>query len=138
MNYFELVTNILNTARTHKYIQEVYYGDIYEFENLPNRKYSNFVLTIQNNTTDSDLTTYTFNAFVTDRLTDDRSNLLEVQSLSKTILEQILAECFDTLDSATYTFWTEKFNDLCAGCYVTFSVTLPKELICVDDSLFDK
>ena len=138
MNYFELVTNILNTARTHKYIQEVYYGDIYEFENLPNRKYSNFVLTIQNNTTDSDLTTYTFNAFVTDRLTDDRSNLLEVQSLSKTILEQILAECFDTLDSATYTFWTEKFNDLCAGCYVTFSVTLPKDLICVDDSLFDK
>ncbi len=138
MNYFELVTNILNTARKHKYIQEVYYGDIYEFENLPNRKYSNFVLTIQNNTTDSDLTTYTFNAFVTDRLTDDRSNLLEVQSLSKTILEQILAECFDSLDSTSYTFWTEKFNDLCAGCYVTFSVTLPKEIICVDDSLFDE
>lgn len=137
MNYFELVTNILNIAKKHKYIQEVYYGDIYEFENLPNRRYSNFVLTIQNNTTDSDTTTYTFNAFVTDRLTDDRSNLLEVQSLSKTILEQILAECFDSLDSTTYTFWTEKFNDLCAGCYVTFSVTLPKELICADDTMFN-
>jgi hypothetical protein len=46
MNYFELVTNILNIAKKHKYIQEVYYGDIYEFENLPNRRYSNFVLTI--------------------------------------------------------------------------------------------
>lgn len=138
MNYFELVTNILNTAKKHKYIEEVYYGDIYEFENLPNRRYSNFVLTIQNNTTDSDTTTYTFNAFVTDRLTDDRSNLLEVQSLSKTILEQILAECFDSLDSTTYTFWTEKFNDLCAGCYVTFSVTLPKEIICADDTMFNE
>lgn len=75
---------------------------------------------------------------MTDRLTDDRSNLLEVQSLSKTILEQILAECFDSLDSTTYTFWTEKFNDLCAGCYVTFSVSLPKELICVDDTMFSE
>lgn len=138
MNYFELVTNILTTAKKHKYIEEVYYGDIYEFENLPSRKFSNFVLTVQSNTTSTDTTTYTFNAFVTDRLTDDKSNTLEVQSLSKTILEQILAECFDSLDSTTYTFWTEKFNDLCAGCYVTFSVTLPKELICADDSLFEK
>ena len=138
MNYFELVTNILTTAKKHKYIEEVYYGDIYEFENLPSRRYSNFVLSVQNNTTSTDTTTYTFNAFVTDRLTDNKSNTLEVQSLSKTILEQILAECFDSLDSTTYTFWTEKFNDLCAGCYVTFSVTLPKELICADDSLFEK
>ena len=138
MNYFELVTNILNIAKKHKYIQEVYYGDIYEFENLPNRRYSNFVLSVQNNTTYTDTTTYTFNAFVTDRLTDDKSNTIEVQSLSKTILEQILSACFDSLDSTTYTFWTEKFNDLCAGCYVTFSVTLPKELICADDTMFNE
>ena len=138
MNYFELVKTILETAKKHKYIEEVNYGDIYEFNNQPTRKYSNFSLFCQSCNDSGDTTTYTFVAYVTDRLLDDSSNKLEVQSLSKTILEQILAECFDSLDSTTYTFWTEKFNDLCAGCYVTFSVTLPKELICVDDDLFKK
>ena len=137
MNYFELVKTILEVAKKHKYIEEVYYGDIYEFNNQPTRKYSNFNLFCQSCNDSGDTTTYTFIACVTDRLADDKSNKLEVQSLSKTILEQILAECFDSLDSTTYTFWTEKFNDLCAGCYVTFSVTLPKELICADDSLFE-
>lgn len=111
---------------------------------MPSRKYTNFVLTVESASstldavTANDITTYSFNAFVTDRLTDDKTNILEVQSLSKTILEQILAECFDALDTVTYTFWTEKFNDLCAGCYANFSISLPKELICADDEWFEK
>lgn len=138
MNYFELITTILRTAKKHVMVEEVYYGDIYSFENQTDRKYSNFVLTVSNCSVGEDITTYSFNAFVTDRLTDDKSNLLEVQSASKTTLEQILLQTFDNLDSITYTFWTEKFNDLCAGCYASFSISLPNELICVDDDLFTK
>lgn len=136
MNYFELVKSILTMAGKHKLVNEVFYGDVYEFHNSGNRKYCTFVLTNTNATESGDTTTYTFNAFVTDRMTDDKLNKLEVQSLSKTILEQILAECFDSLDSTTYTFWTEKFNDLCAGCYASFSVSLPNELICTDDDVW--
>ena len=136
-NFYTIVNTVLDVAKKHKLIEEVYYGDIYEFENQPSRKFNNFVLTIQSTTEGEDITTYSFNAFVTDRLTDDKSNLIEVQSLSKTILSQILKECFENIGDITYTFWTEKFNDLCAGCYASFSVSVPNELICADDSLFD-
>lgn len=138
MNYFELCTNILNNAGKHKFVREVYYGDVYEFNNLPNRKYPNFVLTANGSSVSGDITTYQFNAFLTDRLVDDKSNTLEVQSECKTILEQIFANGFTGLDNISYTVWTEKFNDLCAGCYASFSISLPNELICVDDDLFNK
>lgn len=138
MNYFTLVNTILETAGKHKLIRETYYGDIYEFENRGSRQYNNFVLTIQGVTESNDITTYQFNAFVTDRLTDDKSNLIEVQSLSKTILSQILKKCFDNISDITYTFWTEKFNDLCAGCYANFSISLPNEAICTDENSFEK
>ena len=135
-NFYTIVNTVLDVAKKHKLIEEVYYGDIYEFENQPSRKFNNFVLTIQNSTEGEDITTYSFNAFVTDRLTDDKSNLIEVQSLSKTILSQILKECFENIGDITYTFWTEKFNDLCAGCYASFSVSVPNEFICADENIW--
>ena len=142
MNYFQLVSSILKTAKAHEFVQEVSYGDIYEFENSGERKYINVVLSAQNATTDGDVTTYSFNLFATDRLTDDKSNKLEVQSLCKTILSQIMAKEVEeyavTLSGVNYTFWTEKFNDLCAGCYVSFAVSLPTELTCADDELFER
>ncbi len=137
-NYYYIVKTILDIAGRHKFINETYYGDIYEFENSGSRKYSNFVLSAQNTTEGADITTYSFNAFVTDRLTDDKSNLIEVQSLSKTILSQILKECFDNIGEISYTFWTEKFNDLCAGCYASFSVSVPNETICSEDGGFSR
>lgn len=135
-NYYYIVTTILDVAKKHKLIQETYYGDIYEFENSGSRKYFNFVLTSNTTTESDDITTYSFNAFVTDRLTDDKSNLIEVQSASKTILSQILKETFDQIDDITYTFWTEKFNDLCAGCYASFSVSVPNEFTCADENIW--
>lgn len=142
MNYFQLVSTILKTAKAHEFVQEVCYGDIYEFENSGERKYANVVLSAQNATTDGDVTTYSFNLFATDRLADDKSNKLEVQSVCKTILSQIMAkEAEDyavTMSGVNYTFWTEKFNDLCAGCYVSFAVALPTELTCANDELFER
>lgn len=35
--------------------------------------------------------------------------------------------------SQTYNPFTEKFADLCAGVYVTFSMEVPAEEICADD-----
>lgn len=135
-NYYNIVDAILTTAKKHKLINDTYYGDIYEFHNSGNRKYSTFVLTSVNTVEGDDITTYSFNAFVTDRLTDDKSNLIEVQSLSKTILSQILKECFENIGDITYTFWTEKFNDLCAGCYASFSVSIPNEFTCTDKNIW--
>jgi hypothetical protein len=139
MTYFELVNRILAVAGSHEFVHETYYGDVYEFENSGARKYTNVVLTITNSTDSDDVTTYTFNLFATDRLLDDKSNKVAVQSLSKTILTGILDKLCEggdiALSSATFYYWTEKFNDLCAGAYCTFSVTLPREEVCADDTI---
>ena len=139
MNYFGLVNRILDIAGSHDYVFETYYGDVYEFENSGSRKYANVVLTPTQSVDSGDYTTYTFTLFATDRLTDDKSNKVSVQSHCKSILTGILDKLCETgdvtLSSATFYYWTEKFNDLCGGCYVTFSVALSREEICVDDVL---
>ena len=139
MNYFGLVNRILDIAGSHDYVFETYYGDVYEFENSGTRKYANVVLTPTQSVDSGDYTTYTFTLFATDRLTDDKSNKVAVQSHCKSILTGILDKLCETgdvtLSSATFYYWTEKFNDLCGGCYATFSVSLPREEICVDDVL---
>ena len=138
MIFKNIVNNILTIAQSHKLIQEVYYGSIYDFENNGVRKYSNFVLTENTAVTDeNDVTTYNFTAFVTDRLLVNESNKLEVQSISKTILEEIIVKLNEifTIENITFTFWTDKFTDVCAGCYVTFDLLAEAEVVCVDGSL---
>lgn len=139
-NYYSIVKSILEIAKSHIFIKEAHYGDIYEFHNSGNRVYSTFVLTQgENNQVNENYTQYNFTAFVTDRLTDDENNLLEVQSNCATILNQIMIEIQDKLEyfsgTESMSFWKEKFNDLCAGCFITFSLNIPNDYIC-NDSIF--
>ena len=142
-NYYNIVTKILDIAKKHIFIKEAHYGDIYEFHNSGNRNYSTFVLTQgENNQINENYTQYNFTAFVTDRLTDDEKNLLEVQSNCATILNQIMIEIQDKLEyfseSETMSFWKEKFNDLCAGCFIQFSLQVPNDYICNNDIFMTK
>ena len=142
-NYYNIVTKILEIAKKHIFIKEAHYGDIYEFHNSGNRNYSTFVLTqAENNQINENYTQYNFTAFVTDRLTDDEKNLLEVQSNCATILNQIMIEIQDKLEyfseSETMSFWKEKFNDLCAGCFIQFSLQVPNDYICNNDIFMTK
>lgn len=142
-NYYNIVTKILEIAKKHIFIKEAHYGDIYEFHNSGNRNYSTFVLTQgENNQINENYTQYNFTAFVTDRLTDDEKNLLEVQSNCATILNQIMIEIQDELEyfseSETMSFWKEKFNDLCAGCFIQFSLQVPNDYICNNDIFMTK
>lgn len=142
-NYYNIVTKILEIAKKHIFIKEAHYGDIYEFHNSGNRNYSTFVLTQgENNQINENYTQYNFTAFVTDRLTDDEKNLLEVQSNCATILNQIMIEIQDSLEyfseSETMSFWKEKFNDLCAGCFIQFSLQVPNDYICNNDIFMPK
>ncbi len=136
MNFFQLVKTILDVCKSHDLVQEVHYGDIYEFENSGSRKYMNVVLTITQAAQGDNITTYSFSLFATDRLTDDRGNKLAVQSVCKTTLTQIMEiliiKGITLADVPKFTFWTEKFNDLCAGCYASFSVSVPNEAICAE------
>ena len=136
-NYYKVVNDFLTIAKQNPFIKGVEYGNIYEQHNSGNIEYNTFTLTQGENSiqTENEIT-YNFIAFVTDRLLEDKSNLLYVQSSCKTILDTILNTFKErhsgwSIDTETFSFWEEKFNDYCAGCFVNFSVTMPIEFSCV-------
>lgn len=139
-NYYKVVNDFLSIAKQNPFIKGVEYGNIYEQHNSGNIEYNTFTLTQGENSsqTENEIT-YNFIAFVTDRLLEDKSNLLYVQSACKTILDNILIAFKEqhsgwSIDTETFSFWEEKFNDYCAGCFVNFSVTMPVEFVCEEDA----
>ena len=131
MNYFSLIDEIKQVSL--RYAEEFYEGDIYEHLNSGNHKYPSIILTVQNITTDEDVSTISATIFAVDRLTNDSSNKLEVQSLCMSKITQILGtleERVSNLQSNTLVPFTEKFSDLCGGMYGEFTLDYIGEGVC--------
>lgn len=131
MNYFSLIDEIKQVSL--RYGEEFYEGDIYEYLNSGNHKYPSIILTVQNITTDEDVSTISATIFAVDRLTNDSSNKLEVQSLCMSKITQILGtleERVSNLQSNTLVPFTEKFSDLCGGMYGEFTLDYIGEGVC--------
>lgn len=134
MNYFSLIEEIKNTSLG--IVEEFYEGDVYEYLNSGNHKYPSVILTTQNVATNDGINTIGATLFCVDRLTDDSANKLEIQSDTFDRLQHIIStleEKTTNLESNTYTPFTEKFADLCAGMFVEFSLQYVGEGECDDD-----
>lgn len=143
MNYYEIINKVKEVSTKHILVNEVKDGDVYEWLNSKNHKYPCVVITPQTLNTDNGSDTQTLNLviFYIDRLTDTQENKLYIQSQGTTVLGQIidkLGEDFE-LDNTTvtYTPFTEKFTDMCAGVYATFDLSYPIDYICSTDDEFD-
>lgn len=84
--------------------------------------------------TDSDMFTYSFTFFYVDRLMNDRSNEIEVQSVGIQTLDNILRklEDLDIFVSSSYSFQTfnQRFLDECAGVFCNVSLQVPVDSLC--------
>lgn len=83
---------------------------------------------------DSSMFTYSFTFIYVDRLKNDRSNEVEVQSVGIQTLDNILRQ-LDDLDifvSSTYNFQTfnQRFFDECAGVFCNVSLQVPVTSMC--------
>ena len=94
---------------------------------------------------DSSMFTYSFTFFYVDRLTNDRYNEIEVQSVGVQTLDNILRR-LDEIGiyvSSSYSFQTfnQRFFDECAGVFCNVSLQVPVTTICsesfVDFSFLD-
>lgn len=133
MNYFTLIEDIKRTSL--QFAEEFYEGDVYEFLNSGNHKYPSIILTTQNVSTTDNINSISGTLFCVDRLTDDSSNRLEIQSNAFNKLQRIisaLGENTINLLTNTYTPFTEKFADLCGGMFVEFSFQYVGESLCDD------
>ena len=133
MNYFNLIEDIKRTSL--QFAEEFYEGDVYEFLNSGNHKYPSIILTTQNVSTTDNINSISGTLFCVDRLTDDSSNRLEIQSNAFNKLQRIISALEENtinLQSNTYTPFTEKFADLCGGMFVEFSFQYVGESLCDD------
>ena len=139
MNYKQIIKTIIDTSIKSIFVNEANEGDVYEILNSKQHRYPAVVVTPET-VSSSGTDTETLNAvlFYVDRLTDTQENKLSIQSQGMSVLKQIIDKCSDTFTVENYTFtpFTEKFTDECAGVFVNINVNYPVDFICADDELF--
>lgn len=137
-NLYKIINTFKHISLEHPLVNRFAEGDVYTNLNEDKeKKYPVINLSIDNITVGANFQTVTGNLFYSDRLLDDESNRVAVQSAGMRTLQSIINKIVEEMPwnwtSQTYNPFTEKFADLCAGVYVTFSIEVPVEEICADD-----
>lgn len=140
MTLVEIINNLQQIALTQPNVRTVTEGDIYQVMNEnPSVVYDVFHLTQQTHAEDEDFDYYRFNLFYVSRLVDDYDNRLQIQSIGKSVLSNIIRIFCERFEidfpdnmNLTYVSFQEKFCDLTAGVYCNVVFQIPKNLICGD------
>ena len=129
MTLYELIENIKNLGKSEPNVSFVTQGDIYELNHQQNIEYPAFVVTQGTHfgSAENGVENYGLTLFLVDRLTSDKSNELDVQSWADTGLKNIISRIEEHnlgVIQGQYTVqtFTEKFDSLCAGAYVSINI----------------
>ena len=137
MTLMETVRTIEAEARLQPSVNMIVRSDVYRISKAPDRRYGIFAWVQQEHSANftDDFTQFHFSLFYVDRLTEDRKNELEIQSVGIQTLDNIIRGLEGKgvyADSWTFRAFTERFEDECAGvwCEAVFSVLVSQ--VCVD------
>ena len=139
MTLFQIIQILKQIALTQPNIKSATDGSIYEVMNTnPSVKYDVVHFSQTTHQSDEETDYYGLNIFYVSRLEDSlEDNRLQIQSIGKEVLDNIIRTFCENWNidfpTITYTPFTQKFNDLCAGCYCNLRLEIPKEIICADD-----
>ncbi len=141
MTLLETIRTIEGVALRQPAVSMVVENDVFRLNSLGDAKYGVFAWLQRPHSAsvDSSLIRYSFTFFYVDRLTFDRSNEVEVQSVGIQTLHNICK----TLDSKgvyvatdiSYQTFNQRFTDECAGAFCTVSLEVPVESLCEEDFL---
>ena len=130
MTLLELIKAMEVVASKQPSINMVVENDVFRLNNKADARYGVFAFTQGQHSTsiDSNLITYAFTLFYVDRLKNDRSNQIEIQSVGIQTLDNIIRAMDEigiyTETSYSFQVFNQRFTDECAGvfCNVTLSV----------------
>jgi len=111
-------------------------NDIFRLNSKSDARYGVFGWTQGQHSTsaDSSMFTYSFTFFYVDRLKNDRSNEIEVQSVGIQTLDNVLRKLDDIgmFVNSSYSFQTfnQRFLDECAGVFCNVSLQVPVSSMC--------
>ena len=129
MNLTELNILLRDVSLSRKSVHEYQEGDVYQNLNSGEHKYGCINWTVNNvQVLDNTLVVNCY-LFYIDRLLEDSSNKLSIWTVGSNTLHQILNAAknstdFFSYDNLTFTTFTEKFSDLCAGVYASCDIQI--------------
>ena len=139
MTLKNVVDSLIRIALTQHNVRSAGYGDLYkDLLADPSIKWDVFYITPNTMQAEDDFDRFNLNLYYVSRLEDtDGTNMLQVHSIGKEILDNIVKIFCETYDcdvygTEQYTYFTQRFSDLCAGLYLTVSLEVPKS-ICIDE-----
>ena len=139
MNFIQLLKKLEAYSLSLPYVHSANLGDIYEYLNgKPNVKYATVNIDINQSTRNDNLISYSIYLYYIDRLTEDKSNWMEVKTTAEQVLNSIVnyaAEIGDVDDRWTINYFEQQFSDYCAGGYVQFNLEVPNVM---GDCLIDE
>ena len=139
MTLFQIIQILKEITLTQPNVKTATDGSIYDVMNTnPSVKYDVVHFSQTTHQSDEETDFYGLNVFYVSRLEDSlEDNRLQIQSIGKEVLDNIIRTFCENwgidFPIITYTPFTQKFNDLCAGCYCNLRLEVPKDLLCADD-----
>lgn len=141
MNLKQVISAIERVAAGQPAVNTIVRNDIFRLNASPSVKYGAFAwLQGEHRTSlESSLMEYSFTLFYTDRLTDNRGNEVEIQSVGVETLENILRALEGVgiyAGEHTFNTFNERFSDECAGVWCTVTFVVPKDGLCSQEYEF--
>lgn len=142
MNLYQTIQAIEATASRQPNIRTIVRNDVFRLNAVPDVRYGVFAWLQNEHTTDADsqLITWNFTFFYVDRLTEDKGNEVQIQSVGIETLENILQSLADRgIYPDTYSFRTfnQRFADECAGVFCNVQLQTSKDNLCGTDWQLD-
>lgn len=143
MNYNQVLHKIKKYTLSLPYVSSAHIGDIYEYLNGNlNVIYATTNIDITESTRNDNLTSYNVYLYYVDRLTQDKSNHIEIKTTAEQVLNSIVnyaSTIGDITDGWTIRFFEQQFTDYCAGGYVQFQLDVPNLMgNCIIDKYEDE
>ena len=138
MTLLELIKAMEVVASKQPSVKMVVENDIFRLNALADARYGVFAFVQGQHSTsiDSNVITYAFTLFYVDRLKNDRSNQIEIQSVGIQTLDNIIRTMDEMgiYSETSYSFqvFNQRFVDECAGVFCNVSFSVPVDSVCAD------
>lgn len=136
MTLLETIRTIEAVASNQPDINLIVENDIFRLNSRADARYGVFAFVQGEHSTsiDTNVITYAFTLFYVDRLKNDRSNQIEIQSVGVQTLDNILRTLDDMgiFAETGYSFqvFNQRFVDECSGVMCRVSLSVPISLVC--------
>lgn len=137
MTLFQVIRTMETIAKAEPSVAMVVPNDVFRLNTIPDAKYGVFAWMQRQHVVDGDLATFSFALFYVDRLTEDKANEIEIQSVGISTLADIIRRLEDAgvyqSGEAVFESFNQRFEDECAGVWCDVRLQVPVGWICPDD-----